>query len=100
MGSPVNQGGIGVLKLNISEPADGTCRHRPVFSPAHTYTHTHTQPLVEWGISQQRPDKVLPTHAVLSGGTASWASEVITWIFCLVLAKTQPSSALPLLARR
>lgn len=60
---------------------------------------SHTQPQVEWGISQQRPDKVLPTHAVLSGGTASWASEVITWIFCLVLAKTQPSTVLPLLAR-
>ena len=69
----------------------------------HTYTHTHTQshtqPWVEWGISQRRPDKVLPTHAVLSGGTASWASEVITWIFCLVLAKTQPSTALLLPAR-
>lgn len=65
-----------------------------------THTLTHTKPLVEWGISQRRLDKVLPTHAVLSGGTASRASEVITWIFCLVLAKTQPSSALPLLARR
>lgn len=36
------------------------------------------QPCVEWEISQQRPDKVLPTHAVLSGCTASSASEVIT----------------------
>lgn len=31
---------------------------------------------------------MLPTHAILSVGTASQASEVITWIFCLVLAKT------------
>lgn len=36
------------------------------------------KPCVEWEISQQRPDKVLPTHAVLSGCTASSASEVIT----------------------
>lgn len=66
---------------------------------AHTTTLvTHTQPQVEQGISQQRSDKLLPPHAALSGGTASWASEVITWIFCLVLAKTQPSTEL-LLAR-
>lgn len=71
-----------------------------VLTHSQLHTHSHTQPLVEWGISQWRPDKVLPTHAVLSGGTASQASEVITWIFCLVLAKTQPSFALPLLARR
>ena len=91
------------MELNIGEPAGRFYRHRCAQTHSHlyihTYTHTHTQPWVEWGISQQRPDKVLPTHAVLSGGTASWASEVITWIFCLVLGKTQPSTALPLLAR-
>ena len=92
------------MELNIGEPAGGFYRHRyaqthlHLYTHTYTHTHTHTQPWVEWGISQRRPDKVLPTHAVLSGGTASWASEVITWIFCLVLAKTQPSTALPLLA--
>lgn len=54
---------------------------------------------VEWEISQQRPDKVLPTHAVLSGCTASSASEVITQIFCLVLAKTQHSTPALLVAQ-
>lgn len=58
---------------------------------------TYPQPQVEWGISLQWSDKLLRPHAVLLGSTASWASEVITWIFCLVLAKTQPSTALLLL---
>lgn len=42
LGLPVNQGGVGVLELNIGEPAGGTCRHRLALSHTHTYTHTHT----------------------------------------------------------
>ena len=87
------------LLVGFTDTGVLTLTHAYTHTHTHTHTHLHTQPQVEQGISQQRPDKVLPTHAVLSGGTASWASEVITWIFCLVLAKTQPSTALPLLAR-
>lgn len=63
-----------------------------------TTLDTYTQPAAEWGISHQRSDKLLCIHAALSGSIASWASEVITWIFCLLLEKAQPSTELLLLA--